>query len=277
MSYIQYHATGTTGDYITVLLESTGAFYNFKQFELNDHGRMRAVGDKPEVAAVIENTLWGSRDWSDFDEDLLNSLTDKHIIINTSEYYQIRQLRNAGCDWPIIRIKYSKHLAYWIKKAILTKAYSKVFEEDGSKHPNEQKLIEKGLWALLFFKKHLKNPIQYPVLRDHYKDDIWKEYETHTEIDLENILISNFEQLSSIADINKFNKKVIETWTAKQDQKFVLRPRMPKQVEDLLGFNPHVAVSNNVCALDDMDNMLIKFHYPDAPKFNNTEELFTYF
>ena len=156
-------------------------------------------------------------------------------------------MRNAGCDWPIIRIKYSKHLAYWIKKAILTKAYSKVFEEDGSKHPNEQKLIEKGLWALLFFKKHLKNPIQYPVLRDHYKDDIWKEYETHTEIDLENILISNFEQLSSIADINK------------------------------LCFNPHVAVSNNVCALDDMDNMLIKFHYPDAPKFNNTEELFTYF
>ena len=123
----------------------------------------------------------------------------------------------------------------------------------------------------------MKNPIQYPVLRDHYKDDIWKEYETHTEIDLENILISNFEQLSSIADINKFNKKVIETWTAKQDQKFVLRPKMPKQVEDLLGYNPHVAVSNNVCALDDMDNMLIKFHYPDAPKFNNTEELFTYF
>ena len=157
MSYIQYHATGTTGDYITVLLESTGAFYNFKQFELNDHGRMRAVGDKPEVAAVIENTLWGSRDWSDFDEDLLNSLTDKHIIINTSEYYQIRQLRNAGCDWPIIRIKYSEHLAYWIKKAILTKAYSKVFEEDGSKHPNEQKLIEKGLWALLFFKIAYQN------------------------------------------------------------------------------------------------------------------------
>ena len=52
---------------------------------------------------------------------------------------------------------------------------------------------------------------------------------------------------------------------------------MPAQIENLIGFNPHIQSSKNICELDDYDKMLIRFHYPDAPKFNNTEELFTYF
>ena len=117
MSYILFHNNGTAGDYVTFLLESTGQFFSSRQYEINDQGKCDAVGDKPEVAAVIKDTKWGSRDWSDFDESLLLSLTDKKFILNTSEYTQIKQLRKAGCNWPIIRIRYSTNLSYFIKKS----------------------------------------------------------------------------------------------------------------------------------------------------------------
>ena len=277
MSYILFHNNGTAGDYVTYLLESTGEFFSSRQYEINDQGKCDAVGDKPEVTAVIKNTKWGSRDWSDFDERLLLSLTDKKFILNTSEYTQIRQLRNAGCNWPIIRIRYSKNLSYFIKKSILKKVYRKVFTEEEPKHPQEQKLIDKGIWSLLFFRKHLSDPKKFPVLRDHYKDETWIEYPCDTEIDLENVLLNNFEQLKGIADIEKFDSTVINAWSSRQDQKFILRPNMPTQIEKLIGFNNHTQPSDNICELDDFDRMLIKFYYPDVPKFNNTEELFTYF
>ena len=277
MSYILFHNNGTAGDYVTYLLESTGEFFSSRQYEINDQGKCDAVGDKPEVTAVIKNTKWGSRDWSDFDERLLLSLTDKKFILNTSEYTQIRQLRNAGCNWPIIRIRYSKNLSYFIKKSILKKVYRKVFTEEKPKHPQEQKLIDKGIWSLLFFRKHLSDPKKFPVLRDHYKDETWTEYPCDTEIDLENVLLNNFEQLKGIADIEKFDSTVINAWSSRQDQKFILRPTMPTQIEKLIGFNNHTQPSDNICELDDFDRMLIKFYYPDVPKFNNTEELFTYF
>lgn len=277
MSYILFHNNGTAGDYVTFLLESTGQFFSSRQYEINDQGKCDAVGDKPEVAAVIKDTKWGSRDWSDFDESLLLSLTDKKFILNTSEYTQIKQLRKAGCNWPIIRIRYSTNLSYFIKKSILKKVYRKVFTEEEPKHPQQQKLIEKGIWSLLFFRKHLSEPEKFPVLRDHYKDETWTQYPCDTEIDLENVLLNNFTQLKSIADIEKFDSAVINAWSSKQDQKFILRPKMPAQIENLIGFNPHIQPSKNICELDDYDKMLIRFHYPDAPKFNNTEELFTYF
>ena len=52
---------------------------------------------------------------------------------------------------------------------------------------------------------------------------------------------------------------------------------MPQEVEAILGYNEHLDPSDTVCELDDFDNLLIQHHYPDAPKFKNTKDLFTYF
>lgn len=283
MSYILFHSAGTAGDYITCLLTRTGKYYSRCDYEdIDETGKCHPKAIKPEVHKHfpdpnIRHRRWGARDWNDFDESKLKSLTDKIWILNSMRYRQIGQLRNKGCTWPIIRIKYSHNLDHWIKKALLKKLYRKGFWMNEPRDPMESKLKDKGVWNLFYFKKHLKDPIGCPLLTEHHQEHVWTKYPCDIEIDLEKILAKDFSQMKELVDLDSIDQKLVDIWTNAQDQKFVTRPKMPQEVETILGYNEHLDPSDTVCEVDDFDNLLIQHHYPDAPKFSNTQELFTYF
>ena len=283
MSYILFHSPGTAGDYITCLLTKTGKYFGAYDYEnIDNAGKCHPKPIKSEVHKHfpdpnVEHRKWGARDWNDFDESKLNSLTSKSWILNSMRYRQIGQLRNKGCAWPIIRIKYSNKLNHWISKACLKKLHRKGFYTSNPKDVMEKKLKDQGVWNLFYFKKHLKDPIGCPLLTEHHQEHVWTQHPCAIEIDLEKILIKDFSQMKELIDLDCLDTKLIDTWTDAQDQKFILRPRMPQKVEAILGYNEHLDPSDTVCEVDDFDNIAIQHHYPDAPKFSNTDELFTYF
>ena len=258
--FILYHDTGSGGDFLTLLLQSTGEFYSKFDYSMPDSsGKVTAIDKKLD----------------DWDEAKIKSLTDKIVIWNTGRWSGIKKLRKKGCTWPVLRISYKENMWWFIKKCVMKKImrppFWKIFDD-----PMDTYMFEKGQLAPYMLKKHLRSPRKVTLLCKGAREKRWKENPPKWEIAVDNMLAKDF---SSLVDFNpsRFNQKIINDWVSKQELMFIKRPMLPPEIEKLFGYNKCLTPVDYACPLDNLDNIVIKFYYPDAPTFNNTQELFTYF
>jgi hypothetical protein len=281
--FILYHDAGSGGEFLTSLLLSTGDFYgNCNYLPVDDKGKVTSKPTKPEVQALfpypIDHTglnRWGRRKWDDWDEAKIKSLTDKTWILNSMRWKNIKTLREKGCDWPILRISYEKNMYWFIKKCVLKKVFRHPFV-DNLDEPLDDYMLRKGSIQPWMLKKHLKWPKKITLLMRGAKAKVWKKIPTKWDIPVDNILAKDFSPLQDF-DPSRFDKKSIDRWVNAQEPMFTKRPMLPKEIEKLFGYNKCLTPVDYACPLDEFDNIVIKFYYPDAPMFNNTQELFTYF
>ena len=281
---ILYHDPGAGGDFLTRSLLSTGNFYARCEFDAtNQDGKVNAQRTKDEVHALFPDPEyhlgtngWGKRKWTYWDEQQIKSLTDKHWVLNSMRSRQIKHLRNLGCDWPILRINYKKNLYWFIKKCVLKKAFKAPHWRGDTNDKMDVWMFDRGMLPLYYLKKHLKWPKNTGLLFRGQQKSIWKKYPPKWEIMVDEMLVKDF---SKLADFNPqlWNKEHVNNWISAQEPMFTNRPKLPKKIEKLFGYNRCLEPTDWACPLDRFDNILIKFHYPDAPTFNNTQELFTYF
>ena len=147
---------------------------------------------------------------------------------------------------------------------------------DALSDPTDAYMFEKGQLAPYMLKKHLKSPRKTNLLYKGAREKRWKENPPKWEIAVDNMLAKDFSPLEDF-DPSRFDQKIIDAWVSKQEPMFIKRPKLPKPIEKLFGYNSCLEPKDWACPLDNLDNMMIKFYYPDAPTFNNTQELFTYF
>jgi hypothetical protein len=281
---IMYHDPGCGGDFLTNLLQQTGDFYARCIFRPPDNaGKVTAYPTKPEVQALFPDpeyeggvNAWGKRKWDDWDEEKIKSCTDKTWILNTMRIKNVKKLREKGCKWPVLRISYDKNMHWFIKKCVLKKIIRPPFWEHTLGDKIDYYMFEKGVLPQYYLKKHLGTPKEVTILMKGSKDKVWKKDPPKWDIPVDNMLAKDF---TPLADFNpsRFNPDTIDLWVNAQEPMFTKRPKLPKEVEKLFGYNKCQAPIDYACPLDEFDNIVIKFSYPDAPNFNNTQELFTYF
>lgn len=143
-------------------------------------------------------------------------------------------------------------------------------------NPYDNYMLHKGKLAPWMLKKHLQNPKRVDLLMRRAKRKFWKKNPSIWNISVDNLLANDF---SPLVDFNpiRFDQKMISKWLSLQEPMFIKRPKLPKPIEKLFGYNSCLEPTDWACPLDEYDNMVINFYYPDAPRFNNTQELFTYF
>jgi hypothetical protein len=136
-------------------------------------------------------------------------------------------------------------------------------------------MLHKGKLAPWMLKKHLQNPKRVDLLMRRAKRKFWKKNPPRWNISVDSLLSNDLSAIQELAP--EFDQQSLDTWINAQQPMFTKRPMLPKQVEKLFGYNKLLTPVDWACPLDEYDNMVIKFYYPDAPRFNNTQELFTYF
>ena len=279
-----YHDPGCGGDFLTNLLQSTGDFCARCDFRpVDNKGKVTPYPTKPEVQALFPDPAyseglnsWGKRKWDDWDEEKIKSCTDKTWILNTMRIKNLRKLKEKGCTWPVLQISYSKNMYWFIKKAVLKKVIRPPFFEHTITDALDDYMYKKGILPQYYLKKHLKWPKQVTILMKGAKAKVWKKDPPKWDIPVDNMLAKDFTPLADF-DPSRFDQRIIDFWVNAQEPMFTKRPKLPKEVEKLFGYNKCLTPIDYACPLDDFDNIVIKFYYPDAPTFNNTQELFTYF
>jgi hypothetical protein len=282
--FILYHDTGSGGDFLTLLLQSTGDFYSKCNYGMPDSkGKVTPGPTHPEVQALFPgpikegSNIWVRRKWDDWDEAKIKSCTDKIWILNTTSWGSIKRLRKNGCTWPVLRLSYKENMWWFIKKCVMKKMMRPPFW-DGLDDPSgfDTYMLEKGKLAPYMLKKHLKYPRKVNLLCKGAREKRWKEHPPKWNIPLDNLLAKDFSPLEDFVP-SRFDQKIIDAWVSKQEPMFIKRPMLPREIEKLFGYNKLLEPVDYPCPLDELDNIVINFHYPDAPMFNNTQELFTYF
>lgn len=280
---ILYHDPGSGGEFLTSLLLGTGDFYgNSDYLPVDDTGKVTSKPTKPEVQALFPGSIdhtglnrWGIREWDDWNETKIKSLTNKTWILNNMKWKSIKTLRKKGCDWPILKVSYESNMYWFIKKCVLKKCFRQPYMGNLI-DPTANYMLKKGVIQTWMLKKHLKLPKKVSLLMREAKAKVWKKIPTNWDIHVDNILAKDFSPLEDF-DPSRFDKQSIDRWVSAQEPMFTKRPLLPRKVEKLFGYNKCLAPVDYPCPLDEFDNIVIKFYYPDAPIFNNTQELFTYF
>ena len=137
-------------------------------------------------------------------------------------------------------------------------------------------MLEKGKLAPWMLKKHLKDPKNVYLLLKRANKKFWRKNPPKWDISVDSLLVKDYSEIKELA-ADKFDQQSIDFWVNAQQPMFTKRPKLPQQVEKLFGYNKLLEPVDYACPLDELDNIVINFHYPDAPTFNNTQELFTYF
>jgi hypothetical protein len=275
---ILYHDPGAGGDFLTSLLQNTGLFYAARDFDgVDAMGRVTPGSIIPEVQTLFphHHNSWKERDWSDWDEAKIKSCTDKVWVLNVMRPRGIKELRDKGCDWPILRISYERNMYWFIKKCVLKKLMRKPYWIR-SNNAVDNYMLEKGKLAPWMLKKHLKDPKNVYLLLKRANEKFWRKNPPKWDISVDSLLVKDYSEIKELA-ADKFDQQSIDFWVNAQQPMFTKRPKLPQQVEKLFGYNSCLDPTDYPCPLDELDNIVIKFYYPDAPTFNNTQELFTYF
>ena len=280
---ILYHDPGCGGDFLTNLLQSTGEFYSRCEFNAPDSkGKVSPNTTKPEVNVLFPDPVdeegtntWGRRQWHDWDEQKIRSLTDKTWILNVMRWQGIETLREKQCDWPILKISYNKNIEWFIKKCVLKKIARAPFWETFD-DPMDSYMFDKGIFPQYFLKKHLRSSDSVHILSKGAEDHGWSKHPPEWEISVDSMLAKDFSTLADF-DTSRLDQNIIDAWVSKQEPMFTKRPVLPAVIEKLFGYNSCLSAVDYACPLDDLDNILIKFHYTDAPSFNTSQELFNYF
>jgi hypothetical protein len=221
--------------------------------------------------------LWATRDWIDYDQSKIDALIEKEnkiFIINIMTMTQYKSLREKNCNYPLVGINVEGQLDYFVKKCVLLKLKDFESWKDSAKQYGHvaEYMYSKGKFKNWYWKHYLQDSRKYPI-RDL---DLIEKDEFDYTIDLGNILAFDFTQLSSLVNINKFDKQWMEQWRNKQQKRFIRRPVLTDVVESILGYNPCMAPEDYKCLLDEYDNDMIKRYYPNAPYFNNSIEINSY-
>lgn len=276
---ILYYDPGAGGDFLISLLQSTGQFYTscagVDGVDATGKITIRPDPKYRKFFPAYPNNPWKGTDHRDWSEAKMQSLTDKPVVINTLQLSHIKTLRDKGCDWPILRISYEKNMYWFIKKCILTKLMNKSWWPRRD-NPVVNYMIEQGKFATWMLKKHLKDPKNNYLLMKRTKEKVWKKDPPRWNILVDSLLVNDFSAIQELA-VEKFDQQLITTWINAQQPMFTKRPMLPLELEKLFGYNKLLKPIDYPCPLDELDNIVIKFYYPDAPRFNNTQELFTYF
>ncbi len=280
---IFYHEAGSCGDFVCGLLQKTKEFFCYSKFDqIDENGMVLPHKAKDNISTLFpepnrELGLWAARDWIDYDQSKIDALIEKEnkiFIINIMTMTQYKSLREKNCNYPLVGINVEGQLDYFVKKCVLLKLKDFESWKDSAKQYGHvaEYMYSKGKFKNWYWKHYLQDSEKYPI-RDL---DLIKEDEFDYTIDLGNILTFDFTQLSSLVNINKFDKQWMEQWRNKQQKRFIRRPILNDVIENILGYNPCMEQEDYKCLLDEYDNDMIKRYYPNAPYFNNSIEINSY-
>lgn len=270
--YCLYWVPGSGGDMIQQIIGMHPDWYTGSQFILRHNGRVVRKMDQDFVSVFPSKPdQWLWREWSSTDLDRLLSWGSKNIVIGTHSFQELVKIKSyLGDRVTTIGITYNETLYPAVVKNFCTKvantdaALNQIYKKQ---HPAlYKKLHEKNSTGLLVLKDCLKNQNIVPLNQTNAFD---------IELRLEKIFLGDLQWVNQC--LTDQSAEHLSAWLSLQDPLYRTAISANNDYIKCLGINTEAITQESApIELNTYHQILIKHHFPQAPRFKTHTE-FKYF
>ena len=268
-----YWAPGSCGDVLQQLLSMNQEWYTGSTFELDQRGRyQRRVDADFKQAFPADDNRWLWRSWTVSDLELLQTWTEKNVMIGTHSLEQSQFIKQQlGTDVITLGVTYNTELFPAVIKNFCTKVaesdhdINRIYQQNSPDAYSREK--QENLFGARVLKDFLKFGTVVPLNQRNQFD---------IEIKLESILLGDVSWFAQW--LTDHSQQLLQHWLTLQDPLYqVSVSNIDQNYTRSLGVNSQATKPDQQpIQLNIYHNTLIQHYYPQAPNFNNHHE-FKYF